>query len=124
MFDCQDPKIKSKIQSRIGLVVVPLKKKCSPQFRSLIGDDQDLNNFRLKKHIKSLEKFHDEILWKRKKLEEYLKALKKEPNPLGNSKPLEDELNDLEDRWQAHKEFAEDYLTALEEHEHSKQLIE
>jgi len=124
MFDCQDPKIKSKIQSRIGLVVVPLKKKCSPQFRDVMGDDQDLGNFRLKKHIKRLEEFNDEIVWKRKKLEEYLKALKREPNPAGNAKPLEDELNNLEDTMQVHKEFAQDYLTAIEEHEKSKEMIE
>jgi len=124
MFDCQTPKIKSKIQSRIGLVVVPLKNKCTPQFRDLMSDDQDLGNFRLKNHIKSLEEFHEEIIWKRKKLEEYLKALIKEPNPAGNLEDLEKEWDQLDNTMQAHKEFAEDYIIALEEHEKNKEMIE
>jgi len=124
MLDCQNPRVKWECQRKIGYVVKPLKAKCTPEFQELLCDEEDISASRLKKQIKRLVEFKQEINQNRSELEQYLKALKEEPNPFGDINVFLEEQRELEATLETHKEFAKEYQSAREAHEKAKLLIE
>lgn len=124
ILDCQNPRVKWEGQRKIGLVVTPLKAKCTPEFQELLCDDEDISATRLRKQIKRLVEFKEEINQKRSELEQYLKALEEEPNPFGDINVFLEEQRELEATLENHKDFAKEYQSAREAHEKAKLLIE
>jgi len=124
MLDCQNPRVKWEGQRKIGLVVTPLKAKCTPEFQELLCEEEDVSASRLRKQIKRLVEFKEEINQKRSELEQYLKALEEEPNPFGDINVFLEEQRELEETLENHKEFAKEYQSAREAHEKAKLLIE
>jgi len=121
LIDCQTPEIPTQTQREIGQEVQELNHEMTSELVEQLTQEHDINPAKMKSQIKLIEKFSRMIGGHRAELEHLYEKLV-------NEKPEQD--TDLLSRMDVHREvlskhkdFAEEYLSALTQLEASKEKL-